>query len=48
VAFIPYQASVALAESFTAAGASLCRVFGDDFATQRLPVGCTDQPLPGG
>jgi hypothetical protein len=48
LAFIPDQASVALAESFTAAGASLCRVFGDDFATQRLPVGCTDQPLPGG
>jgi hypothetical protein len=48
LAFIPDQASVALAESFTAAGISLCRVFGDDFATQRLPVGCTDQPLPGG
>jgi hypothetical protein len=48
VAFIPYQASVALAESFTAAGASLCRVFGDDFTTQRLPVGCTDERLPAG
>jgi hypothetical protein len=48
LAFIPDQASVALAESFTAAGASLCRVLGDDFTTQKLPVGCTDAPLPGG
>jgi hypothetical protein len=48
LAFIPYQTSVAQAESFTVKGASLCRVFGDDFRTQRLPVGCTDEPLPGG
>ena len=47
--FIPHQTSVAPVEGFTAKGASVCRVFGEDWNTsRRLPVGCTNQPLPGG
>jgi len=48
LAFLPLKTSVAQTESFTAAGASICRVLGDDFKTPNLPMGCTDEPIPGG
>jgi hypothetical protein len=48
LAFLPRKTSVALAESFTAAGASICRVLGDDFKTPKLPMGCTHEPIPSG
>jgi hypothetical protein len=48
LAFLPHTTSVAQAESFTAAGASICRVLGDDFKTPNLPMGCTTEPMPGG
>jgi hypothetical protein len=48
LAFLPGDRSVAQAESFTASGVSTCRVLGDDFKTPKLPMGCTNEPIPGG